>query len=386
MNPADKISLFSNPSIMDDLFPFFIIIDREMSVSAMGRSMSKLGLINEGDHFFDHFTIERPLQTRSFSEIKRQTRSLFILKMKEEIALKFRGQMYYDESNDQVAFLGSPLINSFDDLQGIDLSLNDFALHDNINQFLFTNQMLLSSLKDSKEIELRLKEMNQNLKQKNEELQDMAYILSHDLKSPIRGILSLAEFMQEDIDQNRLDELPFYVNTIKERTIRMNKLIDGVLNFSKIGIEKSKKEVIDLNELVHTVFADSVSRQGFKYEIKSTLPTIHNVRVLFVQLFSNLISNAEKHNDKPQGMIAIDYRELQEIYEFSISDNGPGISEKYHKKIFKLFQTLDSDYKLENTGVGLSIVKKIITLLGGSIRVESTINKGTTFIIGIPKN
>lgn len=371
---------------MDDLFPFFILIDKEMSVGGIGKSMSKLNLVNTGDHFFDHFTIERPLQTHSFSDIKRQTKSLFILNARKDTGLKFRGQMYYDEAHEQLIFLGSPLINSFEDLQGVNLTLTDFALHDNINQFLFTTQMLLSSLKDSKNIELRLKEMNQDLKQKNEELQDMAYILSHDLKSPIRGILSLAEFMQEDIDQNRLDELPFYTNTIKERTIRMNNLIDGVLNFSKIGIEKSKKEMIDLNELVHTVFADSVSRKGFKYEIKSTLPTIHNVRVLFIQLFSNLISNAEKHNDKTQGMISIDYRELPGIHEFSISDNGPGISERYHKKIFKLFQTLDSDDKLENTGVGLSIVKKITTLLGGSIRVESTINKGTTFIIGIPKN
>ncbi len=371
---------------MDDLFPFFILIDREMTVSAMGRSMSKLDLAQEGDTFLDHFTIERPLQTHSFADIRRQTNSLFIINAKKDLSLKFRGQMYYDDSLEQLAFLGSPLITSFDDLKGVQLTLNDFALHDNVNQFLFTTQMLLSSLKDSKNIELKLKEMNQDLKQKNEELQDMAYILSHDLKSPIRGILSLAEFMQDDIDQNRLNELSFYAKTIEERAVRMNKLIDGVLNLSKIGIQKSKKEVIDLNELVHSVFMDSMSREGVEYKIKSTLPTILNVRVLFEQLFSNLISNAIKHNDKAKGMITIDYRELPGIHEFSISDNGPGISERYHKKIFKLFQTLDSDEKIENTGIGLSIVKKIITMLGGSVRVESTLKEGTTFFIGIPKN
>jgi signal transduction histidine kinase len=370
---------------MNDLFPFFVMIDRDLFITAVGKSIAKLGFTKAGDPFFDHFTIERPLQTSSFADIRRQSSALFILNTQEAIGLKFRGQMYFDESNEQLVFLGSPLINSFDDLKGVDLTLNDFALHDNINQFLFTTQMLISSLKDSKNIELRLEKSNQDLKQKNDELQDLAHILSHDLKSPIRGILSLAEFMQDDIDHDKLDELPFYIKTIKERIVRMNSLIEGVLDFSKIGIEKSKKESIDLNELVQTVFMDTITHENIEYNIKTPLPTIHNVRVLFVQLFSNLISNAVKHNDKTPGVITIDYKEWKDFHEFSIEDNGPGISEKYHEKIFKLFQTLQAGDKMESTGVGLSIVKKIITLLNGSIKVESKVDEGTTFYIKIPK-
>ncbi len=371
---------------MDDLFPFYILIDGDMSLACLGKSMSKLCAAKEGDNFFEHFAIERPLRTNSFGDIRKQCNSLFILKTQKDTKLKFRGQMYYHESDDQLAFLGSPLINSFDDLEGVNLSLDDFALHDNINQFLFTTQMFMSSLEDSKNIELRLQKVNEDLRQKNDELQDMAHILSHDLKSPIRGILSLAEFMENDIDNNQLDELPFYIKTIKERVVRMNNLIDGVLDFSKVGIKKSKSEVIDLNELVHTVFADTVTRKDIQYSIKTTLPTIHNVRVLFIQLFSNLIGNAAKHNDKSQGMITIDYKELKDFHEFSIEDNGPGISEKYHKKIFKLFQTLNPNDEIASTGVGLSIVHKIINLLNGSIRVESKVGEGTIFYIKIPKN
>ncbi|MBL4604096.1 MAG: hypothetical protein JKY02_00055 [Flavobacteriaceae bacterium] len=206
------------------------------------------------------------------------------------------------------------------------------------------------------------------------------------MKTPIRGVYTLTEFIQEDIDNNIMENLPAHIKTIKGRLIRMNNLIQGILNFSRIGVKKSKKQDIDLNELVKEIFEDTITNENIVYTVKTKLPVIHNVRVLFVQLFSNLISNAVKYSDKKQGLISIDYTESKDFHEFSIKDNGPGIDENYHKKIFKLFQTINPDYEIESTGVGLSIVKKIITILNGFIRLESKINEGTTFYIRIPLN
>lgn len=386
MKKPTQITPFKDASVMDALFPFFILIQRDVKISGIGKSMTKLGLGKIGDSFFDHFTVERPRGTTTFEEIIRQHSALFIVEVHKKIGFKFRGQMYYDAENDQIFFLASPLLKSFDDLKEVELTLTDFALHDNINQFLFSMQMLISSLKDSKNIADSLEKSNRILKQKNEELQNFAYILSHDLKTPIRGVLTLAEFMEEDLENNQLEEVPDHIKAIKRRIIRMNSLIEGILDFSKIGMVMSKKEDIDLNDVVNEIFEDAITKENIVCTIKTKLPIIHNVRVLFVQLFSNLISNAVKHNDKEQGIITIDYCASKDFYEFSVADNGPGIAENYHEKIFKLFQTLSEDEEIDSTGVGLSIVKKIITVLNGTITLESKINEGAIFYIKIPNS
>jgi len=386
LKKSNQIFPFKDASVMDALFPFFILIQKDMKIVRVGRSITKLGLGKIGEPFLNHFTVERPRETNTFEEIKRQDCALFILEVHDKIGFKFRGQMYYDAPNDQLYFLGSPLLKSFDDLKEVELILTDFALHDNINQFLFSMQMMISSLKDSKNIADSLEKSNRVLQQKNEELQNFAHILSHDLKTPIRGVLTLSEFMQEDIENNQMDEVNSHIEAIKRRVIRMNGLIEGILDFSKIGMLKSKKESIDLNVLINEIFEDAITKENIVCTIKTKLPIIHNVRVLFVQLFSNLISNAVKHNDKEQGGITVDYEASKDFHEFSVADNGPGIAKSYHEKIFKLYQTLNEDEEIDSTGVGLSIVKKIITVLNGTITLESKLNEGTTFYIKIPNS
>jgi signal transduction histidine kinase len=371
---------------MNSLFPFYILINRDLTVDAMGKSITKLKIIKKGDPFFNIFTIERPLQTKNFNAIKRQKSALFIFHLNNDNESKFRGQIYCDEQNDQLCFLGSPLVQSLDELKNLNLTLTDFALHDNISQYLFALQMQLSSLKDSKNFADKLKKSNNQLKQSNNELQDFAYMLSHDLKSPLRGINSLAHFIEDDINNNNLSDLSSHIKTIKGRVARMENLINGVLDFTKIGMQKSKKEKINLNDLVRIIFEEGLTDENIVFNIESELPTIYNIQVLFIQLFSNLISNSIKYNDKQQGLISIGYKESNKFHEFSIKDNGPGIPKKYHDKIFQVFQTLNSKDVIESTGVGLSIVKKIITFLNGSIWLESKIDEGTTFYFNIPKN
>ena len=229
---------------------------------------------------------------------------------------------------------------------------------------------------------------NKLLSEQNKELEHFAYVISHDLKAPLIGIHSLASFIEEDLDSNK-KAVSNHLEILKDRVSKMESLIEGILEFSKIGMIKSKKQAINLNNLVVDVFKNLNSPDEFEFKLINKLPTILGVESLFIQLFSNLISNAIKFNDKKNGYIHIDYKDLGEDHEFSIKDNGPGISSDYHEKIFVVFQTLNSDESsnsYKNTGIGLSIVKKIVTNLNGSILLKSEQGNGSNFIVRIPKS
>ncbi|WP_262488758.1 sensor histidine kinase [Flavobacterium frigoris] len=137
--------------------------------------------------------------------------------------------------------------------------------------------------------------------------------------------------------------------------------------------------------MLHLIIETIVPTEGFEVNIADTIPEIKIARILFQQIFTNLISNAVKYNDKPIGKIECLYESLPNFHQFTIKDNGPGIAEEYHQKIFKVFQTIEARDKKESTGVGLSIVEKIIEEMGGTIRIYSEENKGASFIFTIPK-
>jgi len=229
------------------------------------------------------------------------------------------------------------------------------------------------------------KESEIKLRKQNEELEHFAYLVSHDLKAPLRGIDSLANFIEIDLKNGHLDDVYLNLDTLKDRAYRMENLIEGILEFSKIGMNESLEEKVDLNQLIQEIIGDIDKPDSFKIEFKTSYPIIIGTRILLIQLFSNLITNGIKHNDKKQGMIVLDYTEHENEYEFSIEDNGPGIAQKYHEKIFVMFQVLQSSGSYESTGIGLSIVKKIIEKLNGSFRLESDKNKGAKFIVLLPK-
>ena len=227
---------------------------------------------------------------------------------------------------------------------------------------------------------------NQVLEKQNEELRHFAYIVSHDMKAPLRAIHGLSHFIKEDINNNNIPEALDNLTTLQRRILRMDNLINGILSYSKITMVESESTSINLDTLISEVIDNQRRPENFEIKIMSPLPVIYGVQEHFIQLFSNLISNGVKYNDKSQGSIVIDYKNLGKHHEFSIEDNGPGIPKNYHEKIFVVFQTLHSRDSIESTGIGLSIVKKIIDKLNGSIRLESDENKSTKFIILLPKN
>ncbi|TDX08391.1 sensor histidine kinase [Flavobacterium sp. S87F.05.LMB.W.Kidney.N] len=235
----------------------------------------------------------------------------------------------------------------------------------------------LSALASSLNIMSQKLEKNiQELENKNEELNKFAYVVSHDLKAPLRGIYNVITWIEEDLSEEISPALRNYLNIIPKRTQRMEALINGLLDYARIN-QKSAPELVDTNALVNEITQAIVPRD-FTVELRN-LPEIFTERLKLEQVFSNLISNAVKYSKPNEGRIEIDCLTILDVYEFSVKDYGIGIDPEYHKKIFEIFQTLREKNEMESTGVGLAIVKKIIDDQGESIQVHSRLGEGTTF-------
>ncbi|MEO8239079.1 MAG: ATP-binding protein [Flavobacterium sp.] len=215
------------------------------------------------------------------------------------------------------------------------------------------------------------------LKNRNAELNKFAYVVSHDLKAPIRGIHNVVSWIEEDLDSELSPELKRYLKIIPQKTRRMEALINGLLDYARLNL-KAPSENIDTNALVHEI-ADSIVPRNFRLEI-GDLPNLFTERIKLEQVFTNLISNAVKYTPQEEGLIQISCQTFPHFYEFSVKDNGIGIAVEYHQKIFEIFQTLREQNEEESTGVGLAIVKKIIDDQQENIIVKSELGHGTEFI------
>jgi signal transduction histidine kinase len=216
-------------------------------------------------------------------------------------------------------------------------------------------------------------------------LKDFAYIVSHDLKAPLRGINEISSWIYEDYNKVLDKEGKGNLKLLKERTNRMNDMIQGILQYSRVGRTEKEAEEVDLNKLLKDVIDLLNPTKNIKIKVENKLPTYKADRTRLTQIFENLLSNAIKYIDKPKGIIRVGCTEEGKYWKFSISDNGPGIEEKHYEEIFKIFQTLKSEPSEESTGIGLTIVKKIIDLYKGKIWLTSEIGKGTTFYFTLPK-
>lgn len=234
-------------------------------------------------------------------------------------------------------------------------------------------------------VNTHLAETVRELRRSNKELQDFAYVTAHDLKAPLRGIGTLTDWITSDYAEKLDEEGRTQLDLLKGRVKRMSELIDSILHYSEIGRTSKCLERVDLSTLVPEIIAQVSPPETIQVTIEDALPTVISERIRLIQVFQNLISNAIKYMDKPQGHVRIGCSERQEGWTFSVADDGPGIDEKYFGKIFEMFQTLTRRDELESTGIGLAVVKKIIELHGGTVWVESTVGEGTTFFFSLPK-
>ncbi|MHB2015487.1 MAG: sensor histidine kinase [Candidatus Xenobia bacterium] len=223
------------------------------------------------------------------------------------------------------------------------------------------------------------------LEQANNELKDFAYIVSHDLKAPLRAIGSLAAWIVSDygdkLDQDGLEQMALLVGRVK----RMQGLIDGILQYSRVGRVRETLAQTDLNNLLQQILDSLSPPEQIEVKVQANMPTVSGEKTRIQQVFQNLISNAIKYMDKPAGRIDVGWQDRVDCWQFSIADNGPGIEERFFSKIFQIFQTLVPRDDMESTGIGLTIVKKVVELHGGQIWVESQMGQGTTFYFTLPK-
>ena len=237
---------------------------------------------------------------------------------------------------------------------------------------------------EQKKLEIQKEILLEKLEIQNENLNEYAHIVSHDLKSPLRSIHTLITWIKDDNKKLFNDTTIKHIELIENKVEKMDDLIQGILTYSKVDSSTEIFEKIDLNEIVQNCINLLHIPINVAVTIKNKLPTIETDRFRMQQLFQNLISNAVNYNDKNQGFVEISCVEHESDYLFSIKDNGQGIDVKYQTKIFDLFQTFSDQEK--STGIGLSIVKRIITNHNGEIWLESTLGIGTTFFIKLPKN
>ena len=243
----------------------------------------------------------------------------------------------------------------------------------------------LGSIIERKRAEQEQAELLKQLGDVNKELSDFAYIISHDLKAPLRGIKQLAEWLSTDYADKLDEDGRRQIHLLSARADRMHNLIDGVLQYSRVGCLKEEQVPVNLNELVSEVIDMVAPPENIAITVENRLPLVECAETCIIQVFENLLSNAVKYMDKPKGWIRIGGVEEDGFWKFSVADNGCGIEEEYFGKIFEIFQTLLPRDEFESTGVGLSVVKRIIDGCGGRIWVESKPGKGSTFFFTLPR-
>lgn len=253
----------------------------------------------------------------------------------------------------------------------------------NLNGKLIGSIGIHLDITDFKILQEQKERLLSDLEKRNEELQEYAHVVSHDLKSPLRNINALVSWLKED-NIAKLDEISIKNFNLVESTLeKMEQLITNVLAYSSLSQDSNLDDLINLNEvfldLKHIMFLP----EHISININPKLPVVQGDKTKLEQVFQNLISNAIKFCDKEKGFIDIDFKELDDFFQFSVKDNGMGIEEKYHEKIFKIFNYLNKSQ--DSSGIGLSIVKKIVDLHGGKIWLESTSGKGSTFYFTIKK-
>jgi two-component system, LuxR family, sensor kinase FixL len=231
-----------------------------------------------------------------------------------------------------------------------------------------------------------LTETNERLRRANQELNEFAYVASHDLKAPLRGIKTLADWIAADGAEQLSADAREHLRLLQHRIERMHNLIDGILQYSRVGRTKEVMVPVNLGELIPEIVMVLDVPAGLTITVQEDLPVIDCDRTRITQVFQNLLSNAIKFMDKPAGHIEVGWDGTDTLWTFHVADNGPGIEEKYHEKIFQLFQTLSPRDEFESTGVGLTLVKRIVEMYGGRVWIESRCGEGSTFYFTWPRN
>ncbi|MCU0536916.1 MAG: PAS domain S-box protein [Hydrococcus sp. Prado102] len=262
-----------------------------------------------------------------------------------------------------------------------------FGTNTNIDDLKQAEIQLQQQASELRQLNATLEQTTAQLAERNQELDRFTHTVSHDLKAPLRAIANLSQWLYDDLDGQLDAENQRNLELLQQRVARMEALINGLLTYSRIGRTEVPSETVNVGELISEILDSLAPPPSFTISVAPQMPTIVTKRLLLSQVFSNLISNAIKYCDprsasagnRPDGRIEISAIQKGQYYEFSVADNGIGIAPEDRDRIFGIFQTLKERDTQESTGIGLSIVKKIIETEGGAITVESRLGEGATF-------
>jgi hypothetical protein len=287
------------------------------------------------------------------------------------IAFEFRLRHASGETRDFEAIANNLLAEP--SVAGIVTTYRDINKHKKTELALFQRAAELAHLTSV------LAQTNAVLKKRNQELDQFAYVVSHDLKAPLRAIANLSEWIEEDLSDTLTEDTQHQMDLLRGRVHRMEALINGLLQYSRVGRFETAKVTVSVASLLAEVIDSLAPPETLTITVEPNMPTLVTHRLPLEQVFTNLISNAIKHHPGKDGKVQISVQDQGLFYEFAVADDGAGIAPQYHEKVFGIFQTLEARDKSENTGIGLAIVKKIVEGQGGSIRLESQEGQGARF-------
>lgn len=236
---------------------------------------------------------------------------------------------------------------------------------------------------NQKILEFQKERLLKELENSNKGLQEYAHIVSHDLKSPLRSISALSTWLYEDYKEVLDVTGQHNLNLMQEKVVAMDKLIQGILEYSTANNSALDKTEVDLNGVIENVGETIFIPEHVQIKVPKKLPIILADSTKMQQLFQNIIGNAVMHIEKEKGLVEVFFSDIDSHWSFTIKDNGVGIPKEYHQKIFQIFQSIGN--KERSTGIGLSIVKKIIDRYGGEIWVDSEVGIGTSFHFTLQK-
>jgi light-regulated signal transduction histidine kinase (bacteriophytochrome) len=229
-----------------------------------------------------------------------------------------------------------------------------------------------------------LARLTAELARSNQDLDQFAYVASHDLKAPLRGIANLTEWIEEDLGDKVTGESREHMQLLKGRVHRMEALIDGILTYSRAGRVHEEPTDVDVGELLTECIELLDPPPETNVVVGPGMPVLRTERVPLQQVFMNLIGNAIKYNRREGARVDVSVQAVDGEYRFSVTDNGPGIEPRYRERIWQIFQTLAPRDQVEGTGIGLSVVRKIVESRGGRTWLESEVGQGTTFHFSWP--
>lgn len=225
----------------------------------------------------------------------------------------------------------------------------------------------------------------EKMEQMTKEMDQFVYIVSHDIKAPIRAIDNLITWMEEDLAGNTNQNLTDNFSLLKNRVLRMQKLLDGVTEYSRVGRINESREQVSINHLVQYIIETLNPSSEFKINVQTQLPVIFTEKTKLLKVFTHLINNAIIHHHEKEGVVDISFTEEATAYKFTVTDNGPGIKPQHHEKVFEIFHTLQSKDKHDTAGVGLSIVKKVVEAAGQKVWFDPNVSYGTAVHFTWPK-